>query len=335
MGRGFLERLIYRKEDEKLCGNVQQLVSRMLDGKLSDVKISASLVCLKHKKSPQLYRKVLNTLDRYNRIKYRQPDSTEVSYPYRMKKFSPYLLIPAGIVLSLLPDSSVKTVFHGELLSRPATKDIFDHLSLSPLSIEDSTQMLKNMNFAFFNRKLFLPELSSLNGIRQELNINDVFSVVERFLSPVGSEFMVAGVTSQKEAEFISSMLDGRYRKFAVTVGKEPFPDIVDSTYLYINGKPVVEVDIYRYGRPFSYREFSVGGHVRFIKELLEKKLPEFEHLLFLNGALLLYLKGRVDSIEEGYSLTEELFYKYDFGQILRNFQRYTDYLNYKNIYEL
>jgi len=338
MGKGILSRLITGKNKNKLCGDTSQLAERILSNQLSDIKKAAALVCLKHNKSPKLYRKIFQVLDGLNKIRVKYTDSIEVSYPYKRKRFSPYLLIPASIVLSLLPDSSVKTVFHGENLPVATTKDVFDYLDISAISIEDSLGMLKNLNLAFFNTKLFLPELSKINHLRLELNMNDVFTILERFLNPVGSWFGIAAVRNERELGFTEHLLQGRYRRYVVVVEREPFPDILNSTtvFLYGDRKETVYIDFEKYGwKHFLYRNFGLEEHIDFIKKLLSKELPEYEHLLFINGALLLYLKERVKTIDEGVEITRELFKKYDYSQILRNIQRYTDYLNYKNIYEL
>ncbi|NPA17364.1 hypothetical protein [Persephonella sp.] len=338
MGKGFLSRFTGKKENNRLCSDTGILVERILKGQLSDIKISAALVCLKHNRSPRIYRKALDVLDRFNRIDTEVKESIEISYPYRRKNFSPYILIGSAVVLSLLPDSGVKTVFHGENMPQPTTKDVFDYLDISTLSTEDSLSMLKNLNIGFFNRKLFLPEISALGHIRLELNINDIFTVLERFHNPVGSDYCLLAVRSEREVDFYRELLDGRYRRFGILLEREPYPDAINPTRLYIYGdrEEVVNIDFPDSTvRPFMYRKFDLNRHVDFIKHLLSGELKEYRHLLFVNGAILLYLAGRTKGIQEGYEITRELFESYDYSQILRNIQRYTDYLNYKNIYEL
>ncbi|MDQ7056073.1 MAG: hypothetical protein Q9M89_06240 [Persephonella sp.] len=236
MGSRFV-RPVFGKKEKNLSGNIRQLVESMLKGEISDVKMSAALVCLKHKKNPELYRKVFPVIDRFkkNTLKFRE--SIEIAYPYRRKRFSPYFLIPASVVLSLLPDSSIKVVFHGENLPHPSTKDIFDYLNISPLTVEDSYDFLKNLNISFFNRELFLPEISRINRVRFELNIRDIFFYAERFFNPVSSDYVIYGVCNEREVEFYRSFLEGRYRKTAVVVDREGTPDVVSSGTVFVGEK--------------------------------------------------------------------------------------------------
>jgi len=98
----------------------------------------------------------------------------------------------------------------------------------------------------------------------------------------------------------------------------------------------VIEVDLSVFkGKNFLYKKLDLSDHIDFIKDLLAKRLPEYEPLLHINGGLLLYLKGVVNDLKDGFEISRELFEKYDYQQILKNIQRYSQYLNYKNIYEL
>ena len=337
-GRFFRSFFKWEDRENRLCGDIKQLIERILEEKLSDIKIAAALVCLKQHKSPYVYGKALDVVRGYiKKVEFSLPDSIEVGYPYFMKKSSPYFLIPASIVLSLLPRSDIKTVFHGESLRKQSTKAIFDFLDLTLLTNDDSISMLKHLNIGFFNRSLFLPELSSLNRIRDELGINDIFSYIEKFLNPVGSKYLITGVKTEKDLEFYSELLKRRYKSYAIVLNRDGFPDITGFTkvFLYIdNDRKEIDLSVFDTGK-FSYPEFDPKSHSQFIIDLLSKKLKDYEKLLFVNGGILLLLRGVTNSLREGYEITEELFGKYDFSQILRNIQRYSDYLNYKNVYEL
>ncbi len=327
-----------RKESGKLCSGTSGIIRNILEGKYSDIKTAAALVCLKHNKSPKSYRMALNVLDEYKKIQFEDKGSVEIAYPYRRKNFSPYFLVASGIVLSLLPKSEIKTVFHGENLPLSTTKDIFDYLDISTVSNEDSYNMLKNLNVGFFNRKLFLPQLSSINHIRIDLNINDIFCHIEKYHNPLSSGYAVGGIKNNRQLLFYRDLLEGRYDRFALIEDREGFPDITNSTNIYIfgNKEEILEVDISFFGgKPFLYKKLDISEHVDFIKDLLDKKIPEYEPLLHINSGLLLYLKGIVNDLKEGFELSEELFKKYDYLQVLKNIQRYSEYLNYKNIYEL
>ncbi|RUM50084.1 MAG: hypothetical protein DSY47_02530, partial [Hydrogenothermus sp.] len=209
---------------------------------------------------------------------------------------------------------------------------------LSILTKEDSVNMLKNLNISFFNRSLFFPKLSSINYIREELNINDVFTYVEKFSNPVGSQYLITGAKNYEEVLFYRDLLKGRYKRFAIVIDREGFPDINDSTNIFIYGdkEEVLEINLLDFkAKKLINSKFDIKTHIRFLEDLLSRNLKDFENLLFINGALLLYLKGKVHSIKEGFDITKDLFSKYDYSQILKNLQYYANYLNYKNIYEL
>ena len=324
-----------RKKGNKISGNVPQLIKKILEGELSDIKLSAALVCLKHKKHPELYKKAFPVIDSFKKDIPHIKDSVEIGYPSKRKRFSPYFLIPASIVLSLFPDSSVKIVFHGENTNHPSTKDIFDYLNISPLAVEDSYDFLTHLNVSFFNRKLLLPELSQVSKIRFELNIKDIFFYIERFLNPVSSDYVIYGVRNEREVDFYKKLLEGRYKKTAVVVNGEEFPDIVSSGTVFVGNTPV-EVDLSTFNaNNLNFQQFSLEEHLEFINKLLSKQLPQYENLLHVNGGLILLLKGKVKELKEGFEISKELFNKYDYRQILHNIQKYSDYLNYKNIYQL
>ncbi|MDQ7056072.1 MAG: hypothetical protein Q9M89_06235 [Persephonella sp.] len=42
-----------------------------------------------------------------------------------------------------------------------------------------------------------------------------------------------------------------------------------------------------------------------------------------------------MNELKEGFEVSKEMFSRYDYRQILKNIQRYSDYLNYRNIYQL
>ncbi len=327
-----------RKDGNKLCSGTSGMIRNIIERNYSDIKTAAALVCLKHHKSPKSYRTALRVLDGYKKLPFKEKDSVEIAYPYKRKSFSPYLLIGSAIVLSLLPKSEIKTVFHGENLPVSTTKDIFDYLDISTVSNEDSYNMLKNLNVGFFNRKLFLPQLSSINHIRIDLNINDIFCHIEKYLNPLSSDFAIGGVKNSRQLLFYKNMLEGRYKRFALVEDREGFPDITSSTSVYIFGdrEEIIEVDLSVFGgKSFLYKKLDLSEHIDFIKDLLGKKLPEYEPLLHINSGLLLYLKDVVNDLKEGFELSRELFRKYDYLQVLKNIQKYSEYLNYKNIYEL
>ncbi|WP_457623624.1 hypothetical protein [Persephonella sp.] len=327
------------EENNKLTGDVKILIEKILDRKISDIKVASVLTCLKYKKSAVLYGKALDVLrKRLERNDLFIPDSIEVSYPYRLKRTTPYFMVAASLVLSLLPKSDIKTVFHGDSFPKRSIKDLFDYLNLTVLSIYDSENMLRNLNITFFNRSLLLPELSDLNRLREEININDIFYYIERFINPVGSMYSLSGSVSESEMFFYRDLLRNRYKRSVLILNTEGYPDIYGKTVLLLlegEREKFVEVN-HKNLKSFKFRGFlTPKKHADFIKNLLEKNIPEYEPLLFLNGAVLLLLRGVTESIEDGYEITESLFKSYDFGQILRNIQNYSDYLNYKNIYEI
>ncbi len=335
MGRGFLRGFFKENKDNRLTGSLQEIIDKILSRKLSDIKISSFLVFLKYHRSPYTFGKAIDVLrSKVEKVDLFLPDSVEVGYPYPMKEKSPYFMIASAVVLSLLPKSEIKAVFHGDNTGRSSTKDIFDYLGITLLTNEDSENMLKNLNIGFFNRALFLPSLSDLNGLREELNIKDLFSYTERFVNPVSSMYHVTG-SGSLNVEFYKEILRDRYKRFGIVVGGGEFPDVVGRSKLIICTDEIlkqydIEIDDFRLEKKFSSKD-----HADFLTDLLGKKLPQYEKYLFINGAVLLLVRGFTDSIEEGYKITQDLFYSYDFSQILRNIQRYSDYLNYKNIYEI
>ncbi len=335
MKRIFFRTLFGSYGNESLTGSTVDIMRKVLDGKLSDVKTASLLTFLKYHRSPYIYGKVIDVLrDKLEGIDLLVPDSIELGYSYRLKKDTPYFMIASAIVLSLLPRSDIKAVFHGDNLSKGSTKDIFDHLGITVLTNKDSESMLKNLNIGFFNRSLFLPSLSDLNYLREELNIDDVFSYAEKFVSPVGSLYHITGADIT-DIDFYLDLLKNRYERFGIIAGKRGFPDIVGSSELVLFSKDRLKrfkIDIEHIS---SVGKLSPKDHSEFIKELLSKRLKNYEKYLFINGAVLLLVRGVVGSIEEGYEITKDIFYSYDYSQILRNIQRYSDYLNYKNIYEL
>lgn len=74
-------------KEESLTGSTKDILHKILEGKLSDVKTASFLVFLKYNGSPYIFGKAVDVLrEKIEKIDLFLPDSIEIGYPYKLKK---------------------------------------------------------------------------------------------------------------------------------------------------------------------------------------------------------------------------------------------------------
>ncbi|DAB40504.1 MAG TPA: glycosyl transferase [Sulfurovum sp. UBA12169] len=228
-------------------------------------------------------------------IPYAVPDSIEFGYPYDGKADNPYLfpltaryLEPFGIQLSL----------HGDDL-QPAKggitlKEICAHVPLAD-------------NIHYFDRSKYFKELHSLTKIRMTLGIRTPFNTLEKLLNISQSDVAIIGAFHKPFIDKYIQLFKNRYKTLVIIKGNEGTPEIFSKCSIFIVKNGVVKeikVDPKDFG--IEYKKSTRPITLETSVELTTNPSEELWKLARLNAAVILFLHGKVKTIEDGFVSLKE-----------------------------
>ncbi|MCD6654592.1 MAG: glycosyl transferase [Sulfurovum sp.] len=222
-------------------------------------------------------------------------NSIEFGYPYDGKADNPYLfpltaryLEPFGIQLSL----------HGDDL-QPAKggitlKEICTHVPLSE-------------NIHYFDRSKYFKELHNLTKIRMTLGIRTPFNTLEKLLNISQSDMAVIGAFHKPFIDKYIQLFKDRYKTLVIIKGNEGTPEIFSKCSIFIAKNSTVEeikVDPKDFGVEYkkSTRPITLEDSIA----LTANPSEGLWKLARLNAAVLLFLHGKMETIEKGFESLKE-----------------------------
>jgi anthranilate phosphoribosyltransferase len=217
------------------------------------------------------------------------PDSIEFGYPYDGKVKNPYIF---PLTAQYLEPFDVHFSLHGGLL-QPAKggitlKEVCDNIPLPS-------------NIHYYDRSEYFPELYRFSKVRTALGLRSSFNTIEKLLGITRSRTAIIGAFHKPFVEKYIALYKDHYEKLVIIKGNEGTPEIFGKCTVTIveNGETKeIKVDPKAYGIDYCKSTQAIT-----LEESLAQTKEPSEALLELarfNAAVLLFLTGRVDSIEEG-----------------------------------
>jgi len=217
-------------------------------------------------------------------------NSIEFGYPYDGKVKNPYLIT---LTAQYLQKFDLQLSLHGDLL-QPAKggttlKEVCDNAPLPN-------------NIHYYDRATYFKELHEFSGIRAKLGLRSSFNTIEKLLNITQSDTAIIGAFHKPFVEKYITLFKDRYKKLAIIKGNEGTPEIFSKCAITIveNGEvEEIKVDPKDFGIMYSKSAERISLETSL--ELVKNPSDELLKLAKLNAAVILFLTGKVGSIEEGF----------------------------------
>ncbi len=217
-------------------------------------------------------------------------NSIEFGYPYDGKVKNPYIIT---LVAEHLQKFDINLSLHGDLL-QPAKggitlKEICDNTSLTS-------------NTYYYDRTTYFPELHEFSDIRAKLGLRSSFNTIEKLLNITQSDTAIIGAFHKPFVEKYITLFKDRYKKLIIIKGNEGTPEIFSKCAITIveNGKvEEIKVDPKDFGIMYSKSAERIS--LERSLELTHNPSDELLKLAQLNAAVILFLTGKTQSIEDGF----------------------------------
>ena len=220
------------------------------------------------------------------------PNSIEFGYPYDGKIKNPYIV---PLTAKYLQGFDINLSLHGGLL-QPAKegttlKEICDNTPL-----ED--------NIYYYDQSEYFPELYAFSEIRDRLGLRSSFNTIEKLLGITQSDTAIIGAFHKPFVDKYIQLYKDRYKKLIIIKGNEGTPEIFSKCAVTIvenNEVSEIKVDPKAYG--IEYKKSTERISLEDSLEQLHNPSDSFIELAKFNAAVILFLTGKVTSIEEGLNL--------------------------------
>ena len=217
------------------------------------------------------------------------PNSIEFGYPYDGKIKNPYIL---PLTAKYLQGYDITLSLHGGLL-QPAKegttlKEVCDNTPL-----EDNTY--------YYDRSEYFPELYAFSEIREKLGLRSSFNTIEKLLNITQSDTAIIGAFHKPFVDKYIQLYKNRYKKLIIIKGNEGTPEIFSKCAVTIveNGE-VSEIKIDPKVYDIHYTKSTKRISLESSLDQLHNPSESFNALAKFNAAVILFLIGKVESIEEG-----------------------------------
>ena len=217
--------------------------------------------------------------------------------------------------------------------SKCGAADVLEALGVNiNISPEKSLSCLKEINLCFLFAQNYHLSMKYVAGVRKELSIRTIFNILGPLTSPAGASMEVLGVYERELLEPLTDVLKNLGVKSAMVVYGMDVMDEISATAVceLKDGKTrTYELSPEDFGMTISSKEDLVGGDAKENAEItlsiLNGEKGPRRNAVLLNSAAGLYVAGRVDSLEDGIRLAEEVI---DSGKALNQLERFIEVTN-------
>ena len=220
--------------------------------------------------------------------------------------------------------------------SKCGAADVLEELGVNiHISPEKSLSCLKEINLCFLFAQNYHLSMKYVAGVRKELSIRTIFNILGPLTSPAGASMEVLGVYERELLEPLTDVLKNLGVKSAMVVyGMDVMDEISASDKTAVcelkDGKTrTYELSPEDFGMTISSKEDLVGGDAKENAEItlaiLNGEKGPRRNAVLLNSAAGLYVAGKVDSLEDGIKLAEEVI---DSGKALNQLERFIEVTN-------
>lgn len=221
-------------------------------------------------------------------------NSIEFGYPYDGKVKNPYLF---PLTAQYLQKFDLKLSLHGDLL-QPSKEGI------TLKEICDNTPISNNIHY--YDRSIYFKELHEFSDIRAKLGLRSSFNTIEKLLNITQSDTAIIGAFHKPFVEKYITLFKDRYKKLVIIKGNEGTPEIFSKCTITIveNGKvEEIKVDPKDFGIMYSKSAERISLETSLA--LVKNPSDELLKLAQLNAGVILFLTGKVGSIEEGFEFLD------------------------------
>ena len=232
-----------------------------------------------------------NTLTKFVRPQNSLPQSIELGYPYDGKSKNSFLYALAA--KEVLKD--------GIELIISSDKTLEPKRGISALELNEKVSFSSNIHL--LDRANFLPELSSLTTIRNELTVRTVFNTIEKLTNPCGSKYAIIGLHHKPYVEKYKKILNTRYERLLIVQGDEGSPEMSKSGSIWIlEADKLTEqyIDFDKLGIKSVHRKTKMG--IKEMEDIIKSPNKEYQAVAKLNAALLLIASKKFDTINQALS---------------------------------
>ena len=221
--------------------------------------------------------------------------------------------------------------------SKCGAADVLEELGVNIyIEPEKSLQCLKEINLCFLFAQNYHLSMKYVANVRKELSIRTIFNILGPLTNPAGATMQVLGVYEKELVEPLCKVLNKLGVKSALSVyGLDGMDEISVSDKTAIcelrDGKVMsYEISPEYFGMELASKEDLVGGdakeNVQITLSILkgEEKGPK-RNAVLLNSAAGLYVAGKVESLQEGVKIAEEII---DSGRALEQLEKFIEVTN-------
>jgi len=219
--------------------------------------------------------------------------------------------------------------------SKSGSADVLEHLGAKiNLSPEQTKRCVDEVGIGFFFAPLYHPAMKAIVPHRKSLGIRTFFNILGPLLNPAGVKRQLIGTFNLEAAQKIAEVLQMRGSVKACTVfGSDGFDEVSPFNFTHVFEVDGLKKQITEH--QFIPPEFKNASHtiaggesaenVEIIQNVLcGKKGPEYQ-IIALNSGFAIYVGGKVDSIDQGIAMAEELINN---GRAMKKMNEYIAFTN-------
>ena len=322
---------VYKHED-LTYEEAYETMDEIMSGKASEVQMSAYLTAMSMK--GETIEEITASAEAMRAHCVRLLNDEEVleigdgSNTFNISTTSSIVISAAGVPVAKHGNRSAS--------SKCGAADVLEALGVNiHISPEKSLSCLKEINLCFLFAQNYHLSMKYVAGVRKELSIRTIFNILGPLTSPAGASMEVLGVYERELLEPLTDVLKNLGVKSAMVVyGLDVMDEISASDKTAVcelkDGKTrTYELSPEDFGMVISSKEDLVGGDAKENAEItlavLNGEKGPRRNAVLLNSAAGLYVAGKVDSLEEGIKLAEEVI---DSGKALNQLERFIEVTN-------
>ena len=220
--------------------------------------------------------------------------------------------------------------------SKCGAADVLEELGVNIyIEPDKSLKCLKEINLCFLFAQNYHLAMKYVAGVRSELSIRTIFNILGPLTSPAGASMEVLGVYDRELVEPLTKVLKNLGVKSAFTVyGLDGMDEISASDKTAVCELKDGQITSYeitpeKFGMEKSSKKDLVGGNPKenasITLNILKGEKGPKRNAVLLNSAAGLYVAGKVNSLDDGIRLAEEII---DSGKALRQLEKFIEFTN-------
>lgn len=220
--------------------------------------------------------------------------------------------------------------------SKCGAADVLEALGVNIyIDSEKSLKILKEINLCFLFAQNYHLAMKFVAGVRKELSIKTIFNILGPLTNPAGASMQVLGVYDESLAKPLCEVLKNLGVKSALSVyGQDGLDEISVSDKTSICELKDGEIKCYEiapedFGMERCSKEDIAGGNpqenAQITLSILNGEVGPKRNAVVLNSAAAFYVAGKVDSLEDGVKLANEII---DSGKAKKQLEKFIEYTN-------